>query len=145
VPRNIDPAASQVENVFCYDIDDLGAVVDASLHERRRAAGLAERIVDQEVSSVASRLQSLDIAPVVVHMQGRIEEICRTELERFLHKSGTQDARTVRELEAMVARIAGKVTHPWIVQMRSNNKDPAQRDAFLAAVRKMFGLSDPDE
>ena len=44
VPRDIDPAVHDIENVFLYDIDDLQRVVDENLDERRctrRAPGQA--------------------------------------------------------------------------------------------------------
>jgi len=43
VPRNVDPEIGTIANVFCYDIDDLGAVVEANLHERVKAASAAEK------------------------------------------------------------------------------------------------------
>jgi glutamyl-tRNA reductase len=38
VPRNFDGLLNAVENVYLYDIDDLGAVVSASRGERAREA-----------------------------------------------------------------------------------------------------------
>jgi glutamyl-tRNA reductase len=144
VPRNIEPAVGQLDNVFCYDIDDLGAVVDASLQQRRKAAQLAEKIVDQEVETVCFRLKSLDVAPVVVQLQNRIEEICRNELTRYLRKSGPRDVKEVEELESMVARIAGKIAHPLITHLRSDLQDPAHREAYVSAIRRIFGILPPD-
>ena len=144
VPRNIDPSAAAIGNVFCYDIDDLGAVVEASLQERRRAAAQAEKIVEQEVEAVSHKLRSLDVAPVVMQLQNRIEEICRTELDRYLHKTGTSDPKDKEELEAMVSRIAGKIAHPLISQLRARHPDPNQREAFLTTIRRIFGISTTD-
>ena len=41
VPRNIEPSVNELDNVFLYDIDDLGKVVDTNLQgpHRGRAAG----------------------------------------------------------------------------------------------------------
>jgi glutamyl-tRNA reductase len=144
VPRNIDPAVGTIDNVFCYDIDDLGAVVEANLQERRKAASMAEKIIDQELESICHRLKSLDITPVVMQLQGRIEEICRAELERYLSKSGTMDTKSRQELEAMVSRIAGKIAHPLISQLRANHPDPLQREALLTTIRRIFGISTSD-
>ncbi len=144
VPRNIDPAAGNLDNVFCYDIDDLGAVVEASLQERRKAAQLAEKIVEQELEVAWYRLKSLDVAPVVVQLQSRIDEICRTELARYLRKTGARDARDVQELESMIARIAGKIAHPLISQLRTNTQTPEHQDAYITTIRRIFGITPPD-
>ena len=42
VPRNIEPAVNEVDNVFLYDIDDLQEVVNANLRERMKEAEHAE-------------------------------------------------------------------------------------------------------
>ncbi len=144
VPRNIEPSAAAIDNVFCYDIDDLGAVVEANLLERRKAAAFAEKIVEQEVEAICHRLRSLDVAPVVMQLQDRIEEICRAELDRYLNKTGTRDPNEKLELEAMVSRIAGKIAHPLISQLRAQHPDPSQREAFLTTIRRIFGISPSD-
>ncbi len=118
VPRNVDPGVGGIENVFCYDIDGLSSVVEANFGERLRAAAEAEKIVDQEVRAFAGRVRSLEAVPVVRAVKGRIEEICRSELERFMKKAGTRDARQLRELESMMARVAAKITHPLLEELR---------------------------
>ena len=35
VPRDLDPAIGELENVFLYDIDDLEGIVQANLEERK--------------------------------------------------------------------------------------------------------------
>lgn len=144
VPRNIDPSVAELDGVFCYDIDDLGAVVEGSLQERRKAAVLAEKIIEQEVDSVCFRLRSLDVTPVVAQIQTRIDEICKGELERYLRKSGPRNEKEVQELHSMVARIAGKIAHPLITQLRANSQDPENREAYVSTIRRIFGITPPD-
>ncbi len=55
VPRNIDPAANTIDNVYVYNIDDLASVRDANIRDRIAAAGDARVIIDQCVESVCSR------------------------------------------------------------------------------------------
>src|SRR3989442_643268 len=49
VPRDVEPAVGQLENVFLYDIDDLQAVAAHAAAERHREIPAAERIVGDEV------------------------------------------------------------------------------------------------
>lgn len=141
VPRNVDPGVADIDNVFCYDIDDLGAVVEANMQERRREASLAEKIVDQEVDSFCAKLKSLDMGPIVAQLQGRIEEICRLELDRYMKKGGIQDTRETQELEAMVSRIAGKIAHPLVTQLKSAHQDPLHQEAYLNMIKRVFKLN----
>ncbi len=63
VPRDIDPALSGVDGCFVYDIDDLEAVVEASLAGRRAEAVRAERIVASEAERFREWQASLAVVP----------------------------------------------------------------------------------
>ena len=145
VPRNVDPRVGTIDNVFYYDVDDLGAVVDANLHERRREAVLAEKIVEQEVESFCGRLRTLDRSPVVAQLQRRIEEICQAELERYLKRSSPRTEKERQELEWMVSRIAGKIAHPLITQVKSASRDSLQEEAYLDTIKRIFKLQKNSE
>jgi glutamyl-tRNA reductase len=145
VPRNVDPKVAAIDNVFCYDIDDLGAVVEANIHERRREAALAEKIVEQEAESFCAKLRSKDLAPIAVQIQDSIEEICRSELQRHLKKVGTYSPKQTQELESMVSRIAGKIAHPFLTHLKNVHQDPLRQDAYLDIIRRLFHLQkDPE-
>jgi glutamyl-tRNA reductase len=139
VPRNIDPEVGEIDNVFCYDIDDLQAVVEANLQERQKAAAKAEKIVDMEVSTFCNKLKSFEVAPVVTQVQGRIKEICTTELQRSLRKIGPQEPKEIQELESMIARIAGKIAHPLVMQLRSG-QDTIDKAAYVDMIKQIFKL-----
>jgi glutamyl-tRNA reductase len=145
VPRNVDPKVGTIENAFYYDVDDLGAVVEANLQERRREATLGEKIVEQEVEAFRVRLRSADITPVVVQLQGRIQEICQAELQRYVKKAGPLDEAERQELEIMVSRIANKIAHPLISQMRSNSDNSSHQSAYLEIIKRVFKLQKSTE
>lgn len=140
VPRNVGSGVAEIDNVFCYDIDDLGAVVEANLHERRREASLAEKLVDHEVDLFCAKLKSMEVGPIAAQLQGRIEEICRLELDRYLRRAGPLDTKGMQELEVMVSRIAGKIAHPLVSQLRSTQQDPKNQEAYLDLIKRIFKL-----
>jgi glutamyl-tRNA reductase len=143
VPRNVDPGIGTIDNVFCYDIDDLGTVVEANLHERVKAATIAEKIVDQEVQAFCTKLRSLEVAPVVMQVQGRIEEICQTELQRCLRKIGPQEPKHMQELEMMISRIAGKIAHPLVMQLRNGQED-SNESTYIDLIKRIFKTKDAE-
>lgn len=143
VPRNIDPEIGTIENVFCYDIDDLGAAVEANLHERVKAASSAEKIVDHEVQAFYSKLKSMHVGPAVVQVQGHIEDICKMELQRYMKKAGPQEARQVQELERMVSRIAAKIAHPLVMQLRKETESTSE-SAYAELVKQIFKMKDSE-
>ncbi len=145
VPRNVDPEVSSIESVFYYDIDDLGAVVEANLKEREHEASAAERIVEQEVEALSRRLRSLSRTPVVTQLQSRIEEICRGELQRYLRRAGVSDEAEKQELELMVSRIAGKIAHPLITHVRNTRDETSLQDTSVDIIRRIFKLQKSSE
>jgi glutamyl-tRNA reductase len=50
VPRDIDPAVAEIEDVYLYTIDDLQQVIDANLRSRQAAAREAEAVIDMQVA-----------------------------------------------------------------------------------------------
>ncbi len=142
VPRNIDPEIGSIDNVFCYDIDDLAAVVEANVSERVKAAATAEKIVEQEVQAFCAA-KSVDVGPVAKQVQGRIEEICKAELDRCLRKLGPQEARHVQELETMISRIAGKIAHPLLVQLRSS-PNSLNESAYMDLINRIIKTKDAE-
>jgi glutamyl-tRNA reductase len=140
VPRNVDPSVGAISNVFCYDVDDLGSVVEANISERRLAAERAEKIVEEEVEAFCARIRARDVGPVVAQLQDKISDICKSELHRYINRNGPRDDRETQELEWMVTRIANKIAHPMVVQLRNTHHNPTHREIYVDAIKRIFGL-----
>ena len=52
VPRDIDPAVNFLENVYLYNIDDLQAIADDYLKQRKEEIRVCETIIDERVSQL---------------------------------------------------------------------------------------------
>jgi glutamyl-tRNA reductase len=59
VPRDIDPEVNLLENVYLYNIDDLKAIADDSLKQRREEVARCEQIIAEKVKGLldAKRFQ----------------------------------------------------------------------------------------
>ena len=89
VPRDVDPAVNELDGCYLYDIDDLEAVVEASLAGRRREAERAEAIVAEEAERFRAWQASLDVVPTIASLRARAEAIRSAELS----KAKLSDAR----------------------------------------------------
>ncbi|HTX37962.1 MAG TPA: glutamyl-tRNA reductase [Bryobacteraceae bacterium] len=143
VPRNIDPAVNQVDNVFLYDIDDLQEVVNANLRERMKEADHAEAMVAEEVERMMARLKVAEVTPTIVGLQGQLEQIRATELDKVRRKFGPFTPEQEQALEALTRGIVNKIAHGPISELRNHaaagNPEGAQVVAFI---RKAFHLQE---
>jgi len=66
LPRNVDPAASEVEGVYLYDLDGLKGVVEDSLSRRKEDILDADAIVNEDVADLWGRLIAPPLPPADV-------------------------------------------------------------------------------
>ncbi len=115
VPRDVDPALAAVDGCFVYDIDDLEAVVEASLAGRRAEAVRAERVVAAEAERFREWQASLTVVPAIASLRARAEEIRAAELAKAESRLSDDDRRAV---EAVTAQIVNKLLHLPTVRMK---------------------------
>ena len=52
VPRDIEPEVNFMQNVFLYNIDDLQAIADAYLQQRKEQVARCEQIIREKAQAV---------------------------------------------------------------------------------------------
>ena len=143
VPRDVEPSVNDIENVYLYDIDDLGGVAEVNRDERLREADKAEGIIDDEVETFWHWLASLDAVPTIVALRERADAIRRVELERTLAAFGPVTPATREALEAMTSAIVNKLLHGPMTRLKQRDRE---NEAFyLAAVRALFDIEEPEQ
>jgi glutamyl-tRNA reductase len=141
VPRNIEPAVNEIDNVFLYDIDDLQEVVNANVRERMKEAGRAEAIVAEEVERTLARLKTAEVTPTIVGLQEQLEQIRMGELEKIRRRYGPFTEKEEEALEALTRGIVNKIAHGPISELRHHAALPDGAHV-IAAFRKAFHLQD---
>src|SRR5437667_892828 len=140
VPRALDPAVNQLDNVYLYDIDDLEGLVAQNRGARAREAVKAETIVDAEVEAFWRWFTSLDVVPTIVALRERVEAIRRCEVERSLAALGPLDPRQRETIERLTQAIVNNVLHAPLTALRRHRADPAEA-FYVEAVRRPFRLA----
>jgi glutamyl-tRNA reductase len=140
VPRNVDPAVGEIENLFLFDIDDLEAVVVSNLREREREADRAESIIESEILEFQQSLRNLDIGPTIGALREKLQDIARAEFERQRSKLGNLSPEQERAIEAMLQSTINKISHPVITRMR-HSFEMEEQDS-IQAWRDIFGLEE---
>lgn len=112
VPRDVDPAMNDLDGIFVYDIDDLQQVAAAHMEERSRQAVDAEMLIAAEVERFHQRQRTVNVAPAIVALQQRAEEIRRSELLRVQARLGALSADQLAAVEALTRGLVNKFLHP---------------------------------
>jgi glutamyl-tRNA reductase len=141
VPRNIEPAVNEIDNIFLYDIDDLQEVVNANLRERMKEAEHAEALVAEEVERTMARMKVAEVAPVIVGLQEQLEQIRAAELDKVRRRYGPFTPQQEEAMEALTHGIVNKIAHGPITVLRHQAGQPDGSQA-IAAIRKAFHLQD---
>src|SRR5881296_1016180 len=139
VPRDVDGAVGSLDDVYCYDIDDLKQVVDANLRERVREAHRAEALIDREVGKFLARQGDVEVIPTIVSLRERLEAIRAGEVKRTLARLPGAPPETREAIEALSTAIVNKILHAPITKLRESSRAGSPR-SWLELVHELFGL-----
>jgi glutamyl-tRNA reductase len=139
VPRNIEPEVNQLDNVFLYDIDDLGKVVNSNVQSRMEVAQQAEDIIHEEVERMILRLKTREVAPTIVTLQEQLEQWRKGEIDRQRNKLGALSPQQEEAIDAITRGIMNKVAHGPISELRRQASDPTGVQ-LMATIRRLFRL-----
>ena len=139
VPRDVEPAVGQLENVFLYDIDDLQAVAAQAAAERRDDIPAAERIVSEEVERFWAWYGGLVVVPVLKEFRDRLERVRVAELERALRRLQHLSPEDRGQIDHLSQALLNKFLHQPTIAL----KEAAQAGrgyGLLESLKKLFGL-----
>jgi glutamyl-tRNA reductase len=144
VPRDLDPAMNQLDNVYLYDIDDLHNVVEMNKSERDKEAVKARRIIDEERFKFSRWLENIESTPTIVQLRGQIETMVRGEVEKTMGRFENLPEQQRHDLEKMASAIAAKMLYPPLRYLKEEDHCIALRDR-INTVRTLFLLdADPE-
>jgi glutamyl-tRNA reductase len=141
VPRDIDPKANDLDNVYLYDIDALQGVIESNMEERRSAAERAKKMVAKEVASFDRWLQTQEVTPMIVSLRETLLGVGEQELTRLQSKLGQLDDQQHRAVEELARGIIQKILHRPIRRLRAS----VERGDMLECAtlyREIFGIDE---
>jgi len=139
VPRDIDPAAGDIENVYLYNIDHLQDVVDSNKEGRRVEAMKAEGIIAEEIAVYEEWFNALAVVPTIVSLREKMEAIMKGELERSASWMKILDGEERSRIEILTASIVNKILHDPITALKEESRERDELP-YVAAVRRLFKL-----
>jgi glutamyl-tRNA reductase len=143
VPRNVEPAAAALYNLYIYNIDDLTEIVQQNRHARESEVPRAEAIVDEHVGKFLSWQASVELVGLVEALRSRIREeraaFIRARLDgmTLLHPGDRERMEALMDelLEKLLVEPAERLRGEKELRRKIQNVE-ALRDLFLSRREK---------
>ncbi len=139
VPRDVDPAAGEIDGLTLLDMDDLREFAEVGIRERQREVTAVQVIVDAELDRYVDESTARSVAPLVASLRARGDLVRSGELQRLSARLGDLDDRQRDAVEALAAGIVGKLLHEPTVRMK-DAAGTARGERLAEALRDLFNL-----
>lgn len=143
VPRDVDPAVNELENIYLFDIDDLKEVVEENLKNRKKEALRARTIIEEEVLKMEKWLAELSIYPTIRRLARWAEDIRSKELEKTLRRLKDLTDEEKEALEVLTKSLVQKLLQPPIFFLKNGYHEEGRYAVSL--IREIYRLDEVPE
>jgi glutamyl-tRNA reductase len=141
IPRDIDPAAKEIDYVFYHDIDSLNIIVEQNLSKRKYEIPRVEKIIDEEIDTFISWYNSLEVAPTIKDLRNYFESIRAEEVDKNKNRFSPEDQE---KIDIITKRIINKILHQPTVELKKINESgttPEETAVKVSVLRDIFGIN----
>ncbi len=139
VPRNVAPEASSLYNLYLYNIDDLGEIVEQNKRAREAEIPRAEAIISEHVAKFETWRAALEATSIIDDLRGRFrkerEALLRERLDAIEAASPEERQRIADITEELIDRVLAEPS----ARLRNGRAVPGRLGA-IQALRSVFGL-----
>ena len=137
VPRDIEPEAAELDDVYLYTVDDLGGVVQEGMDARKSAVAQAEAIIDTRVQGFMHWLDARNSAPLVKRLREQADALRDEEMQRAL-KALEQGKSAAEVVESLSRALTNKLMHaPTAALAQAAPADRAQTAQLIQTLYKL--------
>ncbi len=150
LPRDVEAAVGDLDNVFLYDLDDLKSAAAANLERREENVPAAREILAGEVQKYWDWVAGLVAVPVVREFREEMDKLRSMELAAAFRRLGPLSAEQAEAIEHFSKSLMNKFLHEPSVRLKeaaANGRGLAVVDAarYLFALEKRADMTQGDE
>lgn len=139
VPRDLDPAISELDSTFLYDIDDLEGIVEANLEERQIAANKIIDMIGDEIREFQEWVNTLGVVPVISALREKAQNIQSETMISIERKLPNLTEREKRVLNKHTKSIINQLLKDPILQAKELASEP-QAAEKISLFKQIFDL-----
>src|SRR4029079_13729548 len=141
VPRDVEPEAAELDDLFLYSVDDLANIVKDNLQIRVDALAQAEAMIAEQAQGFLRWLDGRSVIPTLTARQGHHDGLRAAELERA-RKLLAGGAAPEQVIEQLARGLTNKFLHaPAQALTRAGEAERAQ---LLALLHHIYQLPEDD-
>ncbi len=137
VPRNIEAAASDLYNVYVYDMDDLSDIVQQNRHARQSEVPRAEAIVEEHIAKFLSWQASVELVGLVEALRARMREERATFIQARITAMGHMTATDRERVEGLMDELLEKLLVEPAQRLRGE-RELRRKIQNVEALRDLF-------
>ena len=140
-PRTVEDSISNIDNVFLFNLDQIGEIVKKNIEYRREEIQDAEEIIDDEIKNMNLLLKRKKADPVVISVFRNVDKIRERELNKALSilgpKIGPKESKIIEQFShALLEGIMSIPMNNLRRQIQNGSNDEEHELMRLAA--KLF-------
>ena len=137
LPRDVDPLVRTIPGVTVVDLETLQAALAAT--DAGAGVEAAREIVTEEVGAFLTWQKASRVAPTVMALRSKADQVVDAELVRLASKLPGLDEHERVEVEQAVRRVVQTLLHTPTVRVKELTEAPAGL-SYAEALRELFGL-----
>jgi len=143
VPRNVEPEAASLYNLYLYNIDDLGEIVEQNRKAREAEVPRAEALITEHIGKFETWCTSVE----AISLTQRLRERLIKERGKLLDERAEEMANLPAEERDRILRLTDELIER-VVQTPNERlrrtRELRRRLAGIEALRDLFGLDGED-
>ena len=141
VPRDVEPEAAELDDVFLYSIDDLSAIVKDNLQIRRESVVHAEQMIVDQAGHFLRWLEGRSVVPTIAALHRHHDALRTGELDRArkMLAAGTAPEQV---LDALARGLTNKFLHAPLSALSAAGE--AERAELIAVLQRIYHLEETD-
>lgn len=136
LPRNVEPAAAEIYNLYLYNIDDLGQIVEQNRGARASEIPRAEAIVAEHVEKFLAWQASVELIAMVEDLRSKVKTERETVVRERLSAANLAPDQCA-QVEALMAELLEKMLIEPARRLQSE-KDLRRKIQDVEALRNVF-------
>ncbi|KHN52209.1 glutamyl-tRNA reductase [Pectobacterium fontis] len=137
VPRDIEPEVGKLPNIYLYSVDDLHAIIQHNLAQRKAAAVQAESIVQQESADFMAWLRAQSAVETIRDYRAQADEL-RAEMTAKALAAIQQGSDVETVIQELTHRLTNRLIHAPTKSLQQAARDGDQNR--LQILRDSLGL-----